>query len=302
MSGQAARVAAQAKVNLALQVGPRRPDGYHDLATLFARIDLADDVLVRIEASGVTVQMSRGGVPDESAGPPEKNLALLAARAYMDAARWPNGCAIEIEKRIPVGAGLGGGSADAGAVLRALNALAPRPLPIERLLRIAATLGADVPFLTLDAPLALGTDRGDAVRGASSARSAVARARASAVLDLDGRCLRVARRGPRRGRRARRALDPDRLRAASRDWESIAPVADERFPAGRVGAVPGYRRMLRGASRSGRAHRDDVGLGLGGVRRVHRRAGCRRDRARVQCARGARRAHRRVLSAPLRNE
>ena len=237
MSGQAVRVAAQAKVNLALQVGPRRPDGYHDLATLFARIDLADDVLVRLGASGVTVRMSRGGVPDESAGPAEKNLALLAARAYMDAARWPNGCAIEIEKRVPIGAGLGGGSADAGAVLRALNALAPRPLPMERLLRIAKTIGADVPFLTLDAPLALGTHRGDVVEALPPLPTrwialvlppfSIATADAYAWLDTD------------RGAAERRPqIDPAGLREASRDWDALLsvaknelqPVVDARHP------------------------------------------------------------------------
>ena len=226
MSGQAARVAAQAKVNLALQVGPRRPDGYHDLATLFARIDLADDVLVQIAANGVTVRMQRDGAPDESAGPSEKNLALIAAHAYMDAARWPNGCAIEIEKRVPVGAGLGGGSADAGAVLRALNALAPRPLAVERLLRIAATIGADVPFLTLDAPLALGTDRGDAVEALPSleTRSLVLVLPALTISTADAYAWLDADRGGATSR-----LDPHRLRAAARDWESIASVATNDF-------------------------------------------------------------------------
>jgi 4-diphosphocytidyl-2-C-methyl-D-erythritol kinase len=249
VSGQAARLTAQAKVNLALQVGPRRPDGYHELATLFARIDLADEVLVRIEASGVTVQMSRGGVLDVSAGPPEKNLALFAARAYMDTARWPNGCAIEIEKRVPVGAGLGGGSADAGAVLRVLNALAPRPLPIERLLRIAAPLGADVPFLTLDAPLALGTDRGDAVEALPPLEArwvvlvlpplTISTADAYAWLDAD---RGAAGRAPR--------LDPHRLRAASRDWESTASVATNDFQpvvSARYPVIDDYCAALREA-------------------------------------------------------
>ena len=226
MSGQAARVAAQAKVNLALQVGPRRLDGYHDLATLFARIDLADDVLVRIAANGISVRMRRDGAPDESAGPPEKNLAFLAARAYMDAARWPNGCAIEIEKRVAVGAGLGGGSADAGAVLRALNALAPRPLAIERLLRVAATIGADVPFLTLDAPLALGTDRGDAVQALSplEPRSLVLVLPPLTISTADAYAWLDEGRGS-----VTSQLDPHRLRAAARDWESIVSVATNDF-------------------------------------------------------------------------
>src|SRR5207253_289491 len=84
---------------------------------------------------------------DVDTGPTERNLAWRAALAYADATGWPNGFAIEIEKRLPVGGGLGGGSADAGAVLRCLNALAPSPLGVSALLSIAAPLGADVPFL-----------------------------------------------------------------------------------------------------------------------------------------------------------
>jgi 4-diphosphocytidyl-2-C-methyl-D-erythritol kinase len=79
----------------------------------------------------------------------------------MDAARWPRGFRIEIEKRIPIGGGLGGGSADAGAVLRALNALAPQPLSPAALATVAFSIGADVPFLTTDAPFALAWGRGE---------------------------------------------------------------------------------------------------------------------------------------------
>jgi 4-diphosphocytidyl-2-C-methyl-D-erythritol kinase len=159
----AARLAAQAKVNLALRVGARSPDGYHDLATIFARVELADDVVVRPRRRGVALKVTREGMPDESLGPADRNLAVRAAQAYMREAAWPPGCAIDIEKRIPVGGGLGGGSADAGAVLRGLDALAPRPLGSAALMRIASTIGADVPFLASTAPLALGTGRGDRI-------------------------------------------------------------------------------------------------------------------------------------------
>jgi 4-diphosphocytidyl-2-C-methyl-D-erythritol kinase len=220
----AARLAAQAKVNLALRVGPREPDGYHQLATIYARIDLTDDVVVRPLRSGVTIRVVRDGLPDESVGPDERNLALLAARAYMSEARWPSGCAIDIDKRIPVGAGLGGGSADAGTVLRALDSLAPRPLGVERLARIAATLGADVPFLTLDAPLALGTGRGDLIEVLERPsprwlalvlpRFSVSTAEAYGWLDADR-----ARAGPVP------RLDVESLRRAARDWDLLADVA-----------------------------------------------------------------------------
>lgn len=153
----AARVQAFAKVNLALRVLAREASGYHQLETLFCRIDLADDVIVRVHDGGERALDCRGA----DAGPAEKNLAWRAAAAYAERDGWPRGFAIEIEKRIPVGGGLGGGSADAGAVLRALNALNPRPLPERELLALALALGADVPFLTTDAPLALAWGRGE---------------------------------------------------------------------------------------------------------------------------------------------
>lgn len=160
---RAARVAAQAKVNLFLQVHDREPNGYHRLDTLFCRLALADTVTVRTTDGPRSLDVT-GAVPAEGLGPVEKNLAWRAAVAYAEAARWPGGFAIELEKAIPVGGGLGGGSADAGAVLRLLDALAPRPLGREKLHDIAATLGADVPFLTATDPLALAWGYGEQLR------------------------------------------------------------------------------------------------------------------------------------------
>jgi 4-diphosphocytidyl-2-C-methyl-D-erythritol kinase len=151
-----ARVVAQAKINLFLRVLAREASGYHQLETLFQRLELGDDVRVRVGVAGRSLDC--GGA---DLGPPERNLAWRAAEAYREATGWPDGYAIEVEKRIPVGGGLGGGSADAGAVLRALNALAPRPLDGGALLALAAPLGADVPFLTAEAPLALAWGRGE---------------------------------------------------------------------------------------------------------------------------------------------
>lgn len=156
MTTRAARVLAQAKINLGLRVLSREASGYHQIATLFQRLALGDDVTVRITTGARTID-ARGA----DVGPPEKNLAWRAALAMHEATGWPAGFAISIEKRIPVGAGLGGGSANAGAVLRALNALAPHPVGEAELLRIATPLGADVPFLTGTAPLALGAGRGE---------------------------------------------------------------------------------------------------------------------------------------------
>jgi 4-diphosphocytidyl-2-C-methyl-D-erythritol kinase len=157
VSGGAARVAAQAKVNLFLRILAREASGYHQIETLFCRVALADDVVVRLATRGRTLDCRGADV-----GPVDENLAFRAARAYADArSGWPRGFAIEIEKRIPVGAGLGGGSADAGAVLRALRALDPSPLPPDGILALARTLGADVPVMTIEEPLALAWGRGD---------------------------------------------------------------------------------------------------------------------------------------------
>ena len=150
------RLVAQAKINLFLRVLARETSGYHALETLFQRLEVGDDVVVRVDVPGRTLDCRGANV-----GPVERNLAWRAATAYAEATGWPGGWAIEIEKRIPVGGGLGGGSADAGAVLRALNALAPAPLPQDALLALAARLGADVPFLTTEAPLALAWGRGE---------------------------------------------------------------------------------------------------------------------------------------------
>ena len=156
-SGRVARVVAQAKLNLLLRIHAREAAGYHGLETLFCRLALGDDVEVRALESGERTLDVTGA----DTGPVEQNLAWRAALAFQGRAAWPAGFAIRIEKRVPVGGGLGGGSADAGAVLRALNALAPRPLPEAELLAVALPLGSDVPFLTTTAPLALAWSRGE---------------------------------------------------------------------------------------------------------------------------------------------
>ena len=127
-------LAAYAKINLALVVGERRADGLHEVATVLQRIDLSDD-LELAEARELIVE----GFPEDTLV--RRALSCLAAEAGTEP-RWR----VRIRKRIPVGAGLGGGSADAGSVLTAANRLLAEPLPRERLLEIAASLGADVPF------------------------------------------------------------------------------------------------------------------------------------------------------------
>lgn len=155
-----ARVAAQAKVNLRLRVLAREESGFHQIETLFLRLALADDVVVRI-TEGARSLDAAGPVDSRQLGHVERNLAWRAAAAYVEATGWPAGFAIELTKHIPVGGGLGGGSADAGAVLRALDALAPSPVGETALRAIGAPLGADVPFLAATAPFALAWGRGE---------------------------------------------------------------------------------------------------------------------------------------------
>ncbi|HVZ48111.1 MAG TPA: 4-(cytidine 5'-diphospho)-2-C-methyl-D-erythritol kinase [Gemmatimonadaceae bacterium] len=153
-----ARVEAQAKLNLFLRILGREPSGYHLLETLFQRVSLADSIVVRTDVAGRSLDCGSADV-----GPVEDNLAWRAALAYREAAGWPDAFAIELTKNIPVGGGLGGGSADAGAVLRALNAMAPRRLADEALFGVARSLGADVPFLASTSPTAIGLVRGDVI-------------------------------------------------------------------------------------------------------------------------------------------
>ena len=161
-----ARVEAQAKINLFLRVLERDESGYHQIETLFCRIGLADSVTVKATSGERTLECFGERMPAAGLGPLERNLAWRAAVEYTAATGFPSGFSISIEKRIPVGGGLGGGSADAGGVLRALNALNPHPVEPAALLRIGATLGADVPFLTQDAStLALGWGYGDRLAG-----------------------------------------------------------------------------------------------------------------------------------------
>jgi len=156
-----ARVAAQAKINLFLRVGARRDDGYHDVVTMLQLIDLADEVIVRVGGAGRTLHVAGPQLPSDGLGPTDSNLAYRAAMAYIGRAGWPNGFSIELHKHIPARGGLGGGSSDAGAVLRALDALNERPLGRAALLELAGGLGADVPFFAAGSGRALATGRGD---------------------------------------------------------------------------------------------------------------------------------------------
>jgi len=154
-------VRSPAKINLFLAVTARRPDGYHELATLMACIDLHDRITLRFSGRDIRLACDRQGIPQDDA-----NLASRAARLFQKAYRQTRGdlpftgIAIELHKVIPAGAGLGGGSSNAATVLKALNRHVPTPLPTEQLAALALQLGADVPFFLYGKP-ALATGVGE---------------------------------------------------------------------------------------------------------------------------------------------
>jgi 4-diphosphocytidyl-2-C-methyl-D-erythritol kinase len=152
----AVRVAAHAKVNLFLRILATEKTGYHQIETAFALLDLADTLEARRAGSGVTLD-----IEGEDLGSPDENLAVRGARAVLEATGNRFGVALRLIKRIPVRAGLGGGSSDGAAALHAINALAGNAVPRHELLHLAARLGADVPFFASGAPLALAWGRGE---------------------------------------------------------------------------------------------------------------------------------------------
>lgn len=143
---------APAKVNLALHVTRRREDGYHDLESLVVFADLADELeAVPAKADTLTI----GGPFGRGLGTGESNLVSRAVAAFR--ARWPDavatGLAMHLTKNLPVAAGIGGGSADAAAALRLMEALSNQPIALSELADMAAKLGADVPACLISAPL-----------------------------------------------------------------------------------------------------------------------------------------------------
>lgn len=150
------RVRAHAKINLYLDVVGKREDGYHNLETIFHSIGLHDDIIIREqETKGIKVHCEHPGVPRDS-----RNLAYRAANLLGDVVGGIGGIAIDIHKRIPVAAGLAGGSANAAAVLHGVNELFGLGFTQETLMQFGAQLGADVPFC-LYGGAALGVGIGD---------------------------------------------------------------------------------------------------------------------------------------------
>src|SRR5262249_23313619 len=146
------------KVNLLLNILGKRPDGFHELETIMHPIRVFDRLLLSRATQGIQLQCSEPSLPVDSG-----NLVYRAAALFLEAANLKEGVRIELEKSIPLAAGLGGGSGNAAATLLGLNELFAHPLSATRLQMLAASLGSDVPFFLQDKP-ALGTGRGDTIQ------------------------------------------------------------------------------------------------------------------------------------------
>jgi 4-diphosphocytidyl-2-C-methyl-D-erythritol kinase len=158
VTAESLRVAAHAKINLFLRILARETSGFHQIETAFALLELADNLVIRRTGTGGEITLDAKGA---DLGPTEENLAVRAARTVLDATGNRFGVAIELTKRIPVRAGLGGGSSDAAATLHAVNALAGNAVPRQELLHFAARLGSDVAFFAGGAAMALSWGRGE---------------------------------------------------------------------------------------------------------------------------------------------
>jgi 4-diphosphocytidyl-2-C-methyl-D-erythritol kinase len=155
------RIPAFAKINLRLDILGKRPDGYHELRTIFQTVALHDDLRLRASKKN-DISLSIQGNATLSQEPIQKNLVYRAVDALRRELKIRSGVEIELRKTIPAGRGLGGGSSDAAAALLAYQRLVKRILPLPRLLEIASSLGADVPFFLLGGR-ALGVSRGDEI-------------------------------------------------------------------------------------------------------------------------------------------
>jgi 4-diphosphocytidyl-2-C-methyl-D-erythritol kinase len=146
------RVHSLAKVNLSLEVLNLRPDGYHNIRTLFQTISLHDEIAITVESASETTIDIDSDIPD--------NLIVKAARLVLDELGETARIRFAVVKRIPMGAGLGGGSSNAAAVLLALPALLGRSFSLDRCMQLAGQLGSDVPFFLMGGT-ALGLSRGE---------------------------------------------------------------------------------------------------------------------------------------------
>ena len=152
-------VYAPAKLNLYLDVLGKRPDDYHDIETIFEKIDLKDEILIRKKGRSLEVKIEPYGACPSG----KDNIIHKAVQALLKEAAVDLGLEIIVKKNIPVSAGLGGGSSDAASALRSINERFELAVPFERVLSIASNTGADVGFFMQDNPFAIGAGRGDTI-------------------------------------------------------------------------------------------------------------------------------------------
>jgi 4-diphosphocytidyl-2-C-methyl-D-erythritol kinase len=146
------------KVNLLLNILGKRADGFHELETVMQPVNFCDELVFERVGSGIKLSCSDKSLPVNS-----KNLVYRAATGFLQAAKISDGVKIHLEKKIPLAAGLGGGSGNAATTLLALNELFSRPLTPEKLHKIAESLGSDIPFFLQNKP-ALATGRGEKIQ------------------------------------------------------------------------------------------------------------------------------------------
>ena len=143
------QLSAPAKINLSFQIKGRRPDGFHEIETLMAPVSLADRITIERagEQDGIRFTCDNPSLPAD-----DDNLVVRAAKLFRRRTNVTTGITIALEKKIPHGAGLGGGSSDAAGTLLGLNELFAANLPEDELLKLAAELGSDVPFFVVRSP------------------------------------------------------------------------------------------------------------------------------------------------------
>ena len=145
------------KVNLLLNILGRRPDGFHELESVMHPVNLCDRLVFDKRSNGVELTCSDATLPTDA-----RNLVHRAAAAFLEAAHISEGVKLHLDKKIPLAAGLGGGSGNAATALLGLNELFGQPLAVEKLYELAAALGSDVPFFLQTKP-ALATGRGEKI-------------------------------------------------------------------------------------------------------------------------------------------
>lgn len=223
------------KVNLLLNILGRRPDGFHELETVMQPINLCDELTFERVANGIAMTCSEPSLPTDAS-----NLVYRAAAMFLQRAGLSDGVRMHLEKRIPMAAGLGGGSGNAGTTLLALNELFGMPLSPAALHEIAAALGSDIPFFLQSKP-ALATGRGEKIQSLDAFSALQGRAfllvhpgfgiaTAWAYKEL-ARFPAALNGEPGRAQRLVTALNSGDLRKASREfYNSLEAPALDKYP------------------------------------------------------------------------